>query len=208
MSCTIAHYCKIVNHRVLKDGQLLFDSPESTFQHFSDAAYRYLQINYPKYHKMDNLCKLGLLASDILLNTSNLKIIASAEKTGVILSNRSSSLDTDVKYSDMVKSGVASPAVFVYSLPNIVIGEICIRNGIKGENTFFISDRYDIPGQVNYINMLFENREIDACIGGWMELIGENYEAFLYLAVRSKPEQENKQQPHTVEIIKKIYLNK
>jgi len=152
---------------------------------------------------MDNLSKLGLLASDILLKNNKLSDEFAPEKTGVILSNKSSSMDTDLKYYSMVQSGVASPAVFVYSLPNIVIGEICIRNGIKGENTFFITDSYDIPSQVNYINQLFEKGILDACICGWMELIGEDYEAFLYLITKNKSKQSTP--PHTVESINKIY---
>ncbi len=102
----------------------------------------------------------------------------------------------------MLLSGVASPAVFVYSLPNIVIGEICIRNGFKGENSFFISDRYDIPVQVNYINQLFKENIIDACICGWLELLGENYEAFLYLAVKNGTDE---LQPHQVDTINALY---
>jgi len=203
MHLAVTHYCRISGNCIYKDGQQLFEAKDRTFDQFSEDAYRHFHLNYPKFHKMDNLSKLGLLASDILLKNNKLEHTIRPEQIGVILSNQSSSLDTDVKYAGMVKSGVASPAVFVYSLPNIVIGEICIRNGIKGENTFFISDRYDIPSQVNYINRLFENEVFDACIGGWLELMGERYEAFLYLAMKA----EKQQLPHTVETIKKLYQN-
>ena len=203
MYVTVNHFCRIANNCIFKDGIQLFSAPELSFPQFSEAVYRQFQVNYPKFHKMDNLGKLGFLASDILLNDNNIDQFATSEKTGVILSNSSSSLDTDLRYAAMVKSGVASPAVFVYSLPNIVIGEICIRNGIKGENTFFISDRYDIPAQVNYINYLFETGVIEACICGWLELIGADYEAFLYVTVKGHPG--DNQSEHTPEIIKKLY---
>lgn len=203
MSIAITGYCSIKKNTVVKDGMVFYKGAPSSFAHFADTLYRHLEINYPKFHKMDNLSKLGFLTSDILLNNNKLSDVFGPEKTGVILSNKSSSMDTDLKYFSMVQSGVASPAVFVYSLPNIVIGEICIRNGIKGENTFFITDSYDIPTQVNYINQLFENKIIDACICGWMELIGENYEAFLYLVTKNKLKQSAR--PHSVESINKIY---
>lgn len=203
MSITITGYCSIQKNTVLKDGITYFTGAPYNFVQFADSLYRYLDISYPKFHKMDNLSKLGLLASDILLKNNKLSDEFAPEKTGVILSNKSSSMDTDLKYYSMVQSGVASPAVFVYSLPNIVIGEICIRNGIKGENTFFITDSYDIPSQVNYINQLFEKGILDACICGWMELIGEDYEAFLYLITKNKSKQSTP--PHTVESINKIY---
>lgn len=152
---------------------------------------------------MDNLCKLGLLASDILLKSNDLLNNTAPEKTGVILSNKSSSLDTDLRYNRMVRSGIPSPAVFVYSLPNIVIGEICIRNGIKGENTFFISATYEIQSQVNYINQLFENDILDVCICGWLELLENSYKAFLYLVIKDEPEPGKL--VHTEETIKILY---
>jgi hypothetical protein len=205
MNITVAHHCRIRKNSIYRDGQLMYLAGQEPFNQFSETAYRHFNISYPKFHKMDSLSKLGLLAADTLLDNNGLDKILLPAKTGVILSNKSSSLDTDIKYFNMVKTGVASPAVFVYSLPNIVIGEICIRNGIKGENTFFISGRYDIPSQVDYINNLFNTGVIDACICGWVELIEENYDAFLYLAQKTEPAQP--QMPHTIDTIKKIYQN-
>ncbi|MDQ3049403.1 MAG: 3-oxoacyl-ACP synthase [Bacteroidota bacterium] len=202
MNLTVAHHCRILDNCIYKDGRLILESPGTAFAEFSETAYRHFQLNYPKFHKMDHLSKLGLLASDILLSNNEISYNLNPETTGVIFSNRNSSLDTDLKYHSMLRSGVASPAVFVYSLPNIVIGEICIRNGFKGENTFFISDRYDIPVQVNYINQLFKENIIDACICGWLELLGENYEAFLYLAVKNGTDE---LQPHQVDTINALY---
>ncbi len=201
MNLAVAHHCRIVDNCIYKDGRLIMESPGSGFAEFSESAYRHFQLNYPKFHKMDNLSKMGLLASDILLNNNELLTKLNPETTGVILSNCNSSLDTDLKYNSMLKSGVASPAVFVYSLPNIVIGEICIRNGFKGENSFFISDRYDIPSQVNYINQLFKEKIIDACICGWLELLGETYDAFLYLAINNGSDELQPYQPETIQAL-------
>jgi len=205
MNIRVTHSVLIRDHLLLKDGQKIFESPPVPFSQFADLIYNELRIGYPKFHKMDNLSKLGFIGADILLKNNSLDIKKNPYETGIILSNRNSSLDTDVKYYNMVRTGIASPAVFVYSLPNIVIGEICIRHGIKGENTFFISDRYNISSQVDYINNLFEKGVFNICIGGWVELIGESYEAFLYLAVNNA--NDNMTQPHTTETIKKLYHN-
>ena len=187
MEVYVQHFCRIRQGKVITDGHLQYDFQGHSFDRFSEMVYRQSGINYPKFHKMDNLCKLGFLCADTLLKNNDLQINKAPYKTGVILSNRSSSLDTDIRYYNMVRKGIASPAVFVYSLPNIVIGEICIRHGIKGENTFFISDRYNIPSQVEYVNQLFRIGSISSCICGWVELLEENYDAFLYLAVKDKP---------------------
>ena len=205
MEVSVQHYCRIREGKVIADRQLQYDFPGLTFDRFSEQVYRQSGIIYPKFHKMDNLCKLGFLATDIMLKNSALDIKKAPYQTGVILSNRSSSLDTDLRYYNQVRNGIASPAVFVYSLPNIVIGEICIRHGIKGENTFFISDRYNIPSQVEYVNQLFRIGSFSSCICGWVELLEEKYDAFLYLAVRDQPA--GLSLKHDTTTIENLYFN-
>src|SRR5690606_9689722 len=107
------------------------------------------------------------------------------ESTGIVLSNKSSSLDTDERYLESTQS-FPSPALFVYTLPNIVIGEICIRHGLKGENTFFVSDAFDITFMHQYTEQLFESDSVNACIMGWVEQYHEHYEAALYLVQKEK----------------------
>ncbi|HET6244622.1 MAG: 3-oxoacyl-ACP synthase [Bacteroidetes bacterium] len=178
---SIKRYSSINNNMVHQNGHLLFDLPSFSFEEFSDEIYRIYKIAYPKYHKMDNLSKLGFLTSEVLLKEMPLKEIYDENKIGIVLSNKNSSLDTDIKYNNLVKKGIASPAIFVYSLPNIVIGEICIKNGIKGENTFFVSNSYDIPSQVDYVGSLLKAGIVDACICGWIEILEGSYKSFLFL---------------------------
>lgn len=198
----ITGYSRISNYSIQCNGEILFNTDPQPFQDFAAVCYRHFKITYPKFHKMDNLCKLGFLASDILLINNNLPQNIDPFQIGVVLANKSSSLDTDIKYYNMVKKGVASPAVFVYSLPNIVIGEICIRNGIKGENAFFISDRYNIPQQVQYVNNLLDTNIIASCICGWVELIDEKYEAFLYLVEKTG---NTNGKAHTIKTVEELY---
>jgi len=72
--------------------------------------------------------------------------------------NASSSLESDEKHQEFIrdrKKYSPSPSVFVYTLPNIMAGEIAIRHKIKGENTVFIFERFD-PGFIfHYISELF-----------------------------------------------------
>ena len=199
----IKGYSRIKKNVVSGNGKILFQSTSPLFDQFAEEAYRFIDIAYPKFYKMDKLSKLGFLTSEVLLKGIILKEKYSADKTGIILSNKSSSLDTDVKYYNNLKNGFASPAVFVYTLPNIMIGEICIRNGIKGENTFFVSDKYDIPSQVNYVNNLLDTGLVDACICGWVELMEETYDSFLYLVEKGE---DRAQLKHSVENIEKLYL--
>lgn len=181
----ISSSCIINNYLVYKDGKVIYESKETNLTDFLIALYWEQKIKYPKFYKMDNLSKLGFLASEIILHDYKINERYRPEEIGVILSNASASLDSDVKYFDTVKD-IASPALFVYTLPNIMIGEICIRNNIKGENTFFISSQFDIDMMVTYVKNLFMADVFKACIFGWVECDGNNYKAALWLIEREK----------------------
>ena len=127
----ISGRCKIEKGTVFKDGEIVFKNTGAVLADFLLSVYQNFQLNYPKFYKMDNLGKLGLLASETLLKDNFEKENYTAEEVGLVLANSNSSLDDDIKYFDSVKD-IASPSLFVYTLPNIVIGEICIRNHFKG----------------------------------------------------------------------------
>ena len=134
---------------------------------------------------MDKLCKLGWLASEILLKDSYKKDNYRAQDIGLILSNANSSLDTDQKYMESVND-IPRSSLFVYTLPNIVTGEICIRNNFKGEDAFFLFDGFNAAFIENYVNNLLDNNVLQACICGWIELVGDEYKAVLFLVEKLK----------------------
>ena len=162
--------------------------------------YKYFEFDYPKFYKMDNLSKLGWLATEVLLRNDFLKTYQPQE-IGIVLVNKSSSLDTDIKYYETAK-GMASPALFVYTLPNIVMGEISIRHGVKGENTLFVSDCFEIGFMQKYVQNLFETGVVQSCICGWLEFFENKAEAALYLVEKID---QGKSLLFTEENINKIY---
>jgi hypothetical protein len=134
---------------------------------------------------MDNLSKLGWLANEVLLKDSFDKEKYKPEDIGIVLSNANSSLDTDIKYYETAKT-IASPAQFVYTLPNIVIGEISIRHHFKGENAFFITEEFDAGFMEQYVGNLINNNILRCCICGWVEVLDKNYNATLFLIEKDK----------------------
>jgi hypothetical protein len=170
----------ISHHRIFKNSLSVFENKDTGLPGFLMAAYRHFGINYPKFYKMDNLSKLGWLASEVLLKDSFEAGKYKPEDVGILFSNASSSLDADLKYFESTRD-IASPALFVYTLPNIVIGEICIRHKFKGESAFFIFDAFDADFMEKYVRNLINNNILQACICGWLELIGEEYKAVLFL---------------------------
>ena len=182
MSAThvITANCTISDGIICKDGLKLFENKEADLSSFLLSAYQHFQLSYPRFYKMDNLSKLGWLDSEILLNDTFKKESYNNEDIGVILANRNSSLDNDIRFFNSIKD-CPSPSLFVYTLPNIVIGEIAIRNHFKGEHAFFIQDTFDAGFIQQQVDYMLNNDLLKACICGWVDVLGEEYNAVLFL---------------------------
>jgi hypothetical protein len=176
--------CLIRANSAYKNGRQEFQRPGLNASDFLDELYRHEQLAYPKFHKMDQLSKLGLLAADILLKDQDHQQKYAEDETGIVLSNSNGSLDVDLKYAKTMKAG-ASPALFVYTLPNIVIGEIAIRHRFKGENAFFVFKSFNGNFIAEYVNGLFEDKLVKCCICGWVDFLEEDYRALLMLVETS-----------------------
>lgn len=172
--------CIISKNAVYKNAEKIFENQEAVAPDFLSSVYRHFDIKYPKFYKMDNLSKLGWLAAEILLKDNFIASKYKTEDIGIVLSNTNSSLDTDIRYYETAKS-IASPSLFVYTLPNIVIGEICIRHHFKGENAFFICEQFDGEFIEQYVTNLINNNILQACICGWVELLNNEYKTVLFL---------------------------
>ena len=153
---------------------------------------------------MDFLSKLGWLASEIVLKDDFKKERYRPQDIGLILSNANSSLNIDQKYIASV-SDIPSSSLFVYTLPNIVTGEICIRNSFKGEDAFFVFESFNADFLGKYVSDLMDNNILQVCICGWIELVGDEYKAALFLVEKLKS---NKVVPFTKEQMDRIFDDK
>jgi hypothetical protein len=179
--------CTISKNVVWKDGIKVFENCDTELSAFFLSLYHDLKLNYPKFYKMDNLSKLGWLASEILLKDNFNPDKYKPEEIGIVLTNANSSLDDDIKYYDSVKD-VPSPSLFVYTLPNIVIGEICIRNNFKGEHAFFVMDSFNGDFIMQQVNYLIDNDILKACICGWVDVLEQEYKGSLFLIEKEQRE--------------------
>lgn len=194
-SYNISSYCRIKNHQVSLNGTVIFSEEPSSFPGFIKAAYKAQNTNYPKFFKMDNLSKLAFLAADILLKNESLDS-EMENNIALVFSNKASSLDTDVLHQKAIQhkdTYFPSPAVFVYTLPNICLGEISIKYKLYTENSFFIFERFNADHLFAYSNSLLDTNKAESVLCGWVELEGENYEAFLYLISKEGNIEHNKQ---------------
>lgn len=178
--------CIISNNRVQLNGERVFAGDNSGIDAFLLYIYQHFHFSYPKFHKMDNLSKLGWLAAELLLKDFD-KTYYHPEQVGTVLANANSSLDMDLRYHDSIKD-VPSPSLFVYTLPNIVAGEICIRHHFKGENAFFVQPKFDADFISRQVDYLLDHNILQACICGWVDVLGQDYEAKLYLVDKIEKE--------------------
>ena len=175
----ITKHIKLKNNTVFIDSIKDYSVDTEELSVFVKSVYKKYGIKYGKFYKMDLLSKLGFLASELLLSENPKNLLP--EETAIVLANSSSSLNTDVKYQKTI-SDVPSPSVFVYTLPNIVIGEICIRNGFRGETIFFVQDDFDIDFTCNYVKNIFESTNTKQTLLAWIELSdNDDYHIDMYL---------------------------
>lgn len=178
----ISKYCTIRNGLVSINGEVVFSQEDSNFNEFIKAVYKQSELNYPKFFKMDSLSKLTFVASELLLKD----VINTEEENNIALlfANRSSSLDTDLKYQESIQdyeNYFPSPAVFVYTLPNICIGEVSIKNNLKSENSFFIFDSFSETFFKTYAEQLILSKKAEKVLCGWVEVLNNEYHSFVYL---------------------------
>lgn len=196
----IKSYSHIKNQTVSVNGNILFNESSEDFSNFIKNAYKHLNTDYSKFFKMDNLSKLAFLAADVLLKKENLG--EDENNIALIFSNKASSLDTDRKHQAAIENEdeyFPSPAVFVYTLPNICLGEISIKHKLYSENSFFIFDHFNAEHLRVYTNNLLRKGKAEKVLCGWVDFDKNSYEAFLYLV-------ENEGQiEHNTEEITRLY---
>lgn len=188
------------------------DNPDKPVSGFFKSYYQHLNIDYPKFFKMDALCKLGFLAAETILQHESVKNHFSNDSLALIFSNSASSLDTDIKFQETIKNPenyFPSPALFVYTLPNIVIGEIAIRHQLTGESIFFIDEHFDPETLYTHALWLFQQNLAQTMLCGRIELLEEQYEAVLFFV---KPQTQNNEncifETENMTKIYNLYINK
>ena len=103
------------------------------------ALYRAAVGDYPKFFKMDTACKLGFLLAEQLADEPR---FMPREDRAVLMFSTCGSLCNDRHYEETVRE-FPSPSLFVYTLPNIITGEIAIRNKYEGETSAYVLERFD-----------------------------------------------------------------
>lgn len=144
-----------------------------------DTLYRKLGVNYPRYFKMDTLCKLGFVASELLLKDEPDRFVPRDDRA-VLLFSRVGPLCNDRRYMKTIRPEeyFPSPSLFVYTLANTVTGEIAIRNKYLGDTTAYGLPAYDAARIFEVVETAFKDGHTTSALCGWMDCRSDtDYEA-------------------------------
>lgn len=187
MEHQITQYCQIRNNQVFKNGNLRYSAEgQQDFSSFIKEVYKHFDMKYPKFYKMDSLCKLAIASTSVLLEEIEDDL---SEDTAILLMNKSSCIDIDKKHQSTIENegdSYVSPANFVYTLPNIAIGEICIKYKLKAEHSFFIFDTFNPKFVMSYAKSLLNLGKCESVICGWIDVEENQYNAFIFLVEKKE----------------------
>jgi 3-oxoacyl-[acyl-carrier-protein] synthase-1 len=170
------HTVLILPDSVLVDGKEI--DVEGKGKDLLTALYRQYVGDYPKFYKMDGLSRLGFMASELLLQAEGNDVVAEGENRAVVLFNHSSSVSADRAFLDTIadpNNCFPSPSVFVYTLPNIVTGEIAIRHHYHGETSFYILPRRDEALMVSILRATFVDTATRSAVCGWLDYVDDQH---------------------------------
>lgn len=191
---TTTHTIRITPEEVILDQRKLWEGKKKLGEqkgqeHHSLLTTLYKQMigNYPKFYKMDGLSRLGFVASEILLNAEKGDTDVERreeegerllEERAIIFFNHSSSIASDRNYKESINDKdnyFPSPSIFVYTLPNIVTGEIAIRNHFHGETSFFILPDKDERMMEEILQASCRDAQSKSFLTGWIDYEDERH---------------------------------
>ncbi len=167
------HNVRITETEVVVDGKRV----ETCKRGVEMLTYLYKEHigDYPKYYKMDTLARLAFVASELLLKTERDDEpdgMQHDDDRAVIFFNRSGSVVSDCKFISSIDSAeffFPSPSVFVYTLPNISVGEIALRNGYHGETSFYVLHEKNETLMDDVLRASFQDAGTRSIVGGWID---------------------------------------
>jgi hypothetical protein len=177
----IKAYCHLREDFCSVNGQVISkwdnDSEDSWFK----QIYKAQEFAYPKFYKMDKLSQAGFLASELIKRAYPEMVTAyKDDEIAMVFANQSSSADTDLRFQrSYEQNGAPSPSLFVYTLPNIVLGEIAILNKWYGENMFAVLPKFAPDFFVDYSRILMSAGS-KAVLGGWIGIKEKQVNVFLF----------------------------
>lgn len=183
----VTHRVHLTPHSVEVDGEK--QETTSVGDALLTELYKTKVGGYARFYKMDSLCRLGFVASELLLQAEGETRFEARDNRAVILFGRASSLASDKKYFHSLtdtENYQPGPSVFVYTLPNIVTGEIALRNHYHGETSYYALGRKDEAQMREVTQSALIDTTTQSILCGWVDYEdAAHFEADLCLVQRT-----------------------
>ena len=182
------HHVLITPEKVVLDGVQI--ETTGTGAALLTELYKTEVGDYPKFFKMDPLARLAFVATELLLMAEGGERFVDGDDRAVVLFNATSSIAADRDYVASIDGDEGfypSPSVFVYTLPNLSVGEIAMRNHYHGETSFYILPERDdaLIYQVQQASLL--DPATKSMITGWIDYRDDDhFVAELYILKRDE----------------------
>lgn len=184
MDVNVLSYCRITNGKIVVNDRMLPVSTDVDTTKWLSNVYHEQNMLYPKFFKMDNLCKTGFLSAELLLHEVCFDRENVKPDWSVVCVERSSSLDDDRIFQNTIRESdkyYPSPAVFVYTLANIVTGELSIRYKLGGESSCYVMEEI-FPSKFRTLMCTpFRDKTTHYVLGGWVDYLDNQCDALLML---------------------------
>lgn len=180
----ILHSVRITDSSLVIDGHS--ESVSSRGKQLLTDIYTERIGDFPKFYRMDMLSRLAFVASELLMKLKPETLPSSG--IGVLLFNQTTSILADRQHISTIsdtESFFPSPSAFLYTLPNIVTGEIAIRNGCRGETSMFILNGRNEEMMDDIIKATLSLSNPGGLVTGWADCCSEDtFEADMKLIIK------------------------
>ena len=129
--------------------------------------------------------RLAFVATDILLQAEGKERFVTSDDRAVIMFNHSSSVQADRSYLSTIaddENCFPSPSIFVYTLPNMAVAEVAMRNLYHAETSLYILPERDDHVMQQVIRASLLDKTTCSMITGWVDYEdNDHFVADLYI---------------------------
>jgi hypothetical protein len=183
----IVHFSRLTHRALIVDGRTLVElsaCEEKNSLVRIHLLYKKAAFNYPKFFKMDPLCKAGMLC--LLPFAEYLNTHPQASEGGLLFFTDTGCRLTDEEHIRLMNSSSASPAVFVYTLPNIILGEWSIFSRWVGYGQCFLMPAFNALYVAQRMAAFKADFPRAPLVAGWCSVNDDFFEGILLICHDSK----------------------
>ena len=128
-----------------------------------------------RFFKMDLYSRLAYVGTSLLAKDA--LAACDPEDRAMVIFTENGSVLADRKHLSTFSNPeefFPSPAVFINTLPNVVLGEIAVKNDIKGETTLVLLPRRDEAAMHRIVEATTAATKPSALLCGWVDCAGED----------------------------------